>query len=90
MVRRPPPTIQTEPSGIFGKSRGAHATCRTHLGGTEKLEMINAATLLLDGETMEAIGMLVCFDVFYYESRYRESLFSTCPAERTGIVVNAQ
>jgi hypothetical protein len=49
---------------VFGKSSGAHATCRAHLGGTENLEMVNAATLLVDGETMEAVGMLVCFDVF--------------------------
>jgi len=75
---------------VFGKSSGAQATVRAHLGGTEQLEMVNAATLLLDSQTKEPVGMLICYDVFYYESRYEESLISTCQAERTGITVNAQ
>ncbi len=59
---------------MLGKISDALATCHTHLGEAEKLDMVNASTLLLIGRTWEPIGMLICYDVLHYVSCYQESL----------------
>ncbi len=64
--------------------------CEGFFGEKSQTPRVDATSLLLDGTTGEPIGLLVCYDVYYFQNAKGESAISTCQMEHSMIEVNAK